>query len=125
MKLLENGIMATPNLQRLQPIRAGSSLVCPQPQECPCHTCTDNLRRSLLVDQAWPNTHLLPCVPFHLPSSFRETVSCLIVELVRWPDSAESLYVDIRSRGNSECLLVQGELRLQENESVRHPTADH
>jgi hypothetical protein len=111
-----------PSRQRLRPIQEGSFLVYLQPQVCQYHTCTDNLRRSLLAGRELPNTRLLPGVPFHPLSFFRRRVSCPTVSLAHWLGNVEWSYVGSQSLGSSECLLVREELLLQENESVRHPT---
>jgi hypothetical protein len=113
-----------PSRQRLRPIQEGSFLVYLQPQVCQYHTCTDNLRRSLLAGRELPNTRPLPGVPFHPLLFFRRRVSCPTVSLAHWLGNVEWLYVGSQSLGSSECLLVREELLLQENESVRHPTVD-
>jgi hypothetical protein len=111
-----------PSRQRLRPIREGSFLVYLQPLVCQYHTCTDNLRHSLLGGRESPNTRPLPGVPFHPLSFFRDMGSCPTVSLAHWPGNVEWSYVGSQSPGSSECLLVREELLLQENESVRHPT---
>src|SRR2546423_3445468 len=104
-----------PSRQRLRPTQEGSSPAFLQPRVCQCHTCTGSLHRSLSAGQALPNTRPLPCVLSRPLSSSPGMVFCLVVALVRWPDNAESLYVDSQSRGSSVCLFVQGELLLPEN----------